>query len=204
MSLDYCFNPTNCALRRRPKSPSPVKRRSKPRKRKTRSKPRSKPKRKSRPRRRRTKSKPKKRKKRLRKPTPPPPSPPKKKRKRRRRRSRTKSKTKRRSRRHRRSKSFSRSIVEKPRSKVVTETSYETWVCDPDDGVCRLVRQDYSKGSADKVGRYQGPLIPANDANLLDLASGLDGATYCAVADGLGQKWVKCGTKEAENCDCNL
>ena len=205
MSLNYCFVPEHCALkRRREKSKRKrrsrkLRKRSKPRRR-TRSKritprrvPRKRKSRKSR------KSTPKK--KRRRKPTPPPPEPPK---KRRRRRKTTPPPQPPKPRKRRTtSKQYVRKVREaEPTSKVMTETTHETWVCDPENGLCHLVHEDYTKSTADKTGTYKGPLIPANDVNLLDLASGLDGETYCAVADGMGTKWAKCGTKGAENCDC--
>lgn len=196
MSLSYCFIPEKCALKRRKvksikrtRSPSP-RRRSQPRK-------RSPPRRPTKRRRPRKPTPPPPIKKKRRRPTPPPPPPPRKKRRKPtivatpppRKRSTTKK--------------YVRRVQEaKPQSKVSTETTHETWVCDPENGLCHLVHEDYSKSSNNKEGAYKGPLVPANDVNLLDLASGIDGDTYCAVADGLDKKWVKCGSPGAENCDC--
>lgn len=199
MSLSYCFIPEKCALKRRKvksikRTRSPSRRRSKPRKRS-----RSPPRRPTRRRRPRKPTPPPPIKKKRRRPTPPPPPPPPRRKKRRkptivetpppRKRSTTKK--------------YVRRVQEaKPQSKVSTETTHETWVCDPENGLCHLVHEDYSKSSNNKEGAYKGPLVPANDVNLLDLASGIDGDTYCAVADGLDKKWVKCGSPGAENCDC--
>ena len=136
--------------------------------------------------------------------------------------------------------------VQPGKPKYVSETKHETWVCGYDDGVCKLVKREFSRGgdpsikfpeSIEKKDTFEPPkellkslsknsshksttektaekttyqreptngypLINANNVKLLDLAMGVDGSTYCAVAtSNNSKKWEKCGSSTS-NCDC--
>jgi hypothetical protein len=128
--------------------------------------------------------------------------------------------------------------VQPGKPKYVSETKHETWVCGYDDGVCKLVNREYTRGGdssikfpdtiekkddtfkprellqslksnpiktipQSKVTSNGYPLINANKVKLLDLAKGVDGFTYCAIAtSNNSKKWEKCGRSTTQGCDC--